>query len=123
MDLVDEGRTIIDTKFIGKKPNQDELDKDLQFTSYSLLYRANEGKNEAGMRKDALVKTKKPYATTLGTSRTDEDCDWFLGLTDRLNAALDAGNFVPNPTGWWCSEKGCGYYSLCRGGQKPKREI
>ncbi len=115
LDLVDESGAIVDTKFTGKKPNQEELDKDLQFTAYSLLYRANNGKNELGMRKDALVKTKKPYAIQVGTSRTDEDGDWFLGLADKFNAALDAGNFFPNPTGWWCSEKWCGYWGRCKG--------
>ncbi len=41
--------------------------------------------------------------------------EWWLDTVRRIYRLVQSGVFVPNPTGWWCSPKWCGYYDLCRG--------
>jgi hypothetical protein len=64
---------------------------------------------------DAIVKTKNPKALQLHTRRTNADCRWLLGLIERVGAAIESGNFYPNPNGWHCNDRFCGYFSRCMG--------
>ena len=113
-DLIERDGTIVDNKAYSKTPSQADLDKDLQFTAYSLAYRATKESIEPGLRMDAVIKNKKPKAVQLTTSRTNDDCRWFLGLVEQVASAIHAGNFYPNPNGWHCSPKFCGYWDRCR---------
>jgi len=113
-DLVERDGTVVDNKAYSKTPSQADLDKDLQFTAYSLAYRATRDAIEPGLRMDAVIKNKKLKAVQLTTSRTNDDCRWFLGLVEQVASAIDAGNFYPNPNGWHCSHKFCGYWDRCR---------
>jgi len=113
-DLVERDGTVADNKCYGRAPRQEDLDKDLQFTAYSLAYRASRNEVEPGLRMDAVVKTKRPKALQLHTKRTNDDCRWFLGLVEDVARAIRSGVFYPNPTGWSCSPRFCGYHERCR---------
>ncbi len=114
-DLVERDGTIADNKAYGKTPRQEDLDKDLQFTAYALAFRATRGAIEPGLRMDAVVKRANPRALQLHTRRTNEDCRWLLRLIEQVGTAIDSGIFFPNPNGWHCSPRFCGFYGRCQG--------
>jgi putative RecB family exonuclease len=113
-DLIEADGTIVDNKAYRKTPSQDELDKDLQFTVYSLGYRASRKQIETGIRMDAIIKNKQPKAIQLRTSRNNVDCRWLLSLIEKVVQAIQAGVFYPNPSGWHCSPRFCGYWEKCK---------
>jgi len=119
-DLVERDGTIADNKAYGKTPRQEDLDKDLQFTAYALGFRATRGEIEPGLRMDAIVKTKNPKAVQLHTRRTNDDCRWLLRLIEQVGTAIDSGIFYPNPNGWHCSPRFCGYLGLCMGSKNGR---
>jgi putative RecB family exonuclease len=112
-DCVETDGVIVDSKAYKKTPTQFDLDKDLQFTTYSAAYRISEQVTETGMRMDIMVKNKKPKAVQLYTTRTNEQIKWYFSLVEKVVMAIKAGNFFPNPSGWHCSPKFCGYWSNC----------
>lgn len=114
IDLVERDRTIVDNKSYKRSPNQADLDKDIQFTAYSLGYRLEHGGFESGLRMDAVVKNKKPKVVQLKTYRSNDECRWFLDLVENVVAAIQSGLFFPNPNGWHCSPTQCGYWSDCK---------
>lgn len=114
-DLVEEGGIIVDNKTQGKSKSQNDLDKDLQMTVYSLGYRALYGEIEKEIRIDAVVKNKNLKVTQLKTSRTNDECKWLLGLIENVASAIHKESFFPNPDGWHCSPIYCGYYNDCKG--------
>jgi len=113
-DLIEAEGTIVDNKAYSRTPNQDEINKDLQFTVYSLGYRALKKQIEKNLRMDAIIKTKQPKAVQIQTSRTNEDCRWLLNLIEKVALAIEKGIFYPNPNGWHCSPRFCGYWERCR---------
>jgi RecB family exonuclease len=115
-DLVEQNGAIVDNKAKGRAPSDGDMASDVQLTSYSLAYRLLEGRREPALRLDCVIKTKTPRAARLVTARTDGEVRWFLGLVEEVARMVIAGIFPPNPTGWWCSEKFCGYWDRCRGG-------
>jgi len=70
---------------------------------------------EPGLRMDAIVKTRNPRAVQLHTSRTNGDCRWLLNLIEQAGKAIASGIFYPNPNGWHCSPRYCGYWDRCMG--------
>lgn len=119
-DLVERDGTIVDNKAYGKAPRQEDLDKDLQFTAYALGYRTTHGRAEPGLRMDAIVKTLNPRVVQLHTRRTNDDCLWLLGLIEEVGKVIDSGIFYPNPNGWHCSPRFCGYWGLCMGSKNGR---
>jgi len=113
-DLVDRDNVIIDNKAYSKTPSQGDLDKDIQLTVYSLGFRTSQNRIEKELRLDAVIKNKTPKAVQLKTSRTNNDCKWLLGLIEKVAEAVQSGLFYPNPLGWSCSPKYCGYYDKCK---------
>lgn len=119
-DLIERDGTIVDNKSYSKAPRQEDLDKDLQFTAYALGYRTTHGRAEPGLRMDAIVKTLNPKAVQLHTRRTNDNCRWFPGLIEEVGRAIDSGTFYPNPNGWHCSPRFCGYWGLCMGSKNGR---
>lgn len=113
-DVIEKDGVVADNKSFSRVPNQSDLDKDIQFSTYATAYRALHQKIEPGLRMDCIVKTKTPKAIQLHTKRSNDDCRWFLGLVERVAQAILSGAFPPNPCGWHCSEQFCGYWNLCR---------
>lgn len=116
IDVVDEAGVVIDNKSAARSPNQDDVDRDIQLTAYALgYYTTLDAAEQVALRLDVAVKTKTPKAARVETVRTPDEMEWYLGLVRNAGALIQAGHFVPNPTGWWCSERFCGYWSRCKG--------
>lgn len=117
LDLIEEDGTIVDNKFFAKTPSCDSADSDIQLTTYALGYRLQTGKIEKGLHIDAMIKLKTPKYVRLETTRSNADLRWHLKMVEELGQQIHSGLLPPNPTGWWCSPKWCGYYEKCKGGQ------
>jgi hypothetical protein len=128
IDVVDFHGAIRDNKAMGRAPSQEEVDKDLQLTTYSLAHRvmlrhANPELDLADLQKlvepeltfDAIIKTKRPEARIFRTRRSREGLRMHLNTIGNVAKAIRADAFPRNPTGWWCSERWCGYWHDCMG--------
>jgi hypothetical protein len=121
IDLVDNAGglpskpVVVDNKSYKRKPVQGDFDKDLQFSIYALAYRLMTGSEEAGLRMDCVIKTKILKTEQLHTTRDISDLTWTIKLVEKVDAAINTGIFPPNPTGWCCSKKWCGYWNECKG--------
>lgn len=113
-DLITAGDWIVDNKARGKTQSQTDIDKDIQMTAYALAYRLEYGENEKGIQMHCLIKRKDPYVQLIDTVRTDEDCRWFLRLVEQVAEGIEKESFYPNPNGWHCSPKFCGYWDICK---------
>lgn len=111
MDLETDTRRIVDHKTSSKSKTQDEIDRELQPSAYGLMTM-----RPVDFDFHIAVKTQTPKIQIVSTRRTTADVIWFLRLAQQVWAAMTTGICPPNPTGWWCSEKYCGYWNMCRGG-------
>ena len=114
IDLVEEDDTIVDNKAYKNKPYQSDVDSSVQFSAYSLAYRAIYQRVEPCCRMDAVTKQKTSQAVQLVTSRTNHDLRWFVRLLEDIANAIVNEMYYPCPGGWHCSERYCDYWSLCR---------
>ena len=114
VDLVEKDGTIRDMKTAGKSPSKGDADTDLQLTGYALGRRLATGTIEKAVRKDYLVKTKKPKAVFQVSTRTEDDIQVLLNRMTRIVEMIDKEIWIPAPAdSWWCSEKWCGYWGMC----------
>ena len=65
------------------------------------------------------AKTEKAEARllTLPTTRTADELNAFAEDVAHVFAAIKAGAFPRNQTGWHCSQIWCGYWDKCRKGR------
>jgi RecB family exonuclease len=117
-DVIERDGTIADNKSWKRSKSQGDVDKDLQLTAYALGYRVKFGRAEKGLRFDAVIKNKKPKAVQLTTTRTNDDCRWLLKLIEKVADGIVKETFYPNPNGWHCDPKWCGYWNKCKGGAR-----
>jgi len=116
IDVTDTNGVIRDNKALGKTPNQKDVDRDIQLSTYALAKRFQTQKAEHGLALDIVVKNKTPKAVTLTTKRTRETLQIHLRDTiGHVAKAIAAEAFPANPTGWWCDPRWCGYWSRCMG--------
>ena len=124
MDLVgridiEEAETIRDTKTSAKSPQMDEAHMSDQLTIYALGKKVETRIMPKKLYMDYLIKTKVPKTLTLETERTDADFNRIFRLIERGIEVIDKGAFTPNPSGWWCSDRWCGFYeSVCPFGRR-----
>lgn len=117
LDLEEADGAVGDTKCKAKRLSQVDADSDPQATSYLLAKRA-EGNPASEFRFHTMVRTAKPVAEIIRTSRTDRQLDVFLHRIFAAAAEIDwrATNDVWDGAvagAWWCSEKWCGYWHQC----------
>ncbi len=112
IDLVQNGR-IVDYKTSGQTPNAEKVahTNEIQTSIYSLLYRENAGRQEAGIEIHTLVKTKNPKViiTELPPTSQQQQSRLFR-LIDSYVDGLDR-DFVPAP-GLQCAA--CDFWNECR---------
>ena len=98
---------IIDHKVKGRRFSEDDLRRDIQATGYWVT----KGKP---LEFHVALKTKQPTIEIQETVRTDDDAQNFYELVTIVWQAIQSGIFPPNPVGWHCNPKWCGYWDLCR---------
>lgn len=112
IDLEEDNGKIDDHKTSARSKTQDDVDRELQPSAYGLLVM-----HPVDFDFHVAVKKKKPEIQIINTRRTAADIVWFLRLAEQVWALMNTGVYPPNPMGWWCSERFCGYYSMCKGGR------
>jgi hypothetical protein len=118
-DLIERDETIADNKSLKRTPNQNDTDKDLQLTAYATAYRKVYQKLPTALRIDAAIKKKNPSTKQIITQRTDDECEWFINtLVHNVGRSIINEAFHPNPNGWHCDPRFCGYWGLCKGGNR-----
>lgn len=115
-DMIEADGTIVDNKTYSAMscPDQDGIDRDLQFSAYSYAFRKISGKPEAGLRMDIIVKNRvHPKAVMLHTTRSEDDLKWFFLVVEPVVRGILEGRFPRNPLAKWCGRRFCHYYDLC----------
>lgn len=133
-EVIGDQLIIRDTKTSAKSPTPSFLDgsdkagtadDSEQLTAYAVASHVIDGKLPDRMVLDYLVRTNaaKPtvkYVPT-ATTRSMDDVQVFLNRFTNLIHAMKTGVFVPANQSWWgCSEKWCGYSSICPYFKRPK---
>ena len=107
-------RTVVaDLKTKAKSFSQADVESSLQLTLYSMVT------NIPCVRYDQLLRQKVPKITRISALRKAQDYLWLQEVYTGVAKAISAGSFPPcSPSGWACSAKFCGYWSICRGKQR-----
>ena len=114
MDLVTEDGEVVDNKLLTRTPNQADVDSDLQLTAYAFGYWHKYGELPKSLRLDCVILNKTPKFVRVETKRTEADINKFLRQLGVWGDMITQGIVYPNPNGWWCSEKSCGYWNECQ---------
>jgi len=109
-------RVVVDYKITGKAKAQSELDGSLQLSMYGWSKLKGTRKRSITAGFCCLKKTKVPAVqwqpVQIGVARVL----WFQRIVLSVADGISRGAFpLCNPESWWCCEKWCGYWHLCRG--------
>jgi hypothetical protein len=108
---------IVDFKVLGRRKTRTELTNDIQPTVYALLVGG-----PITFEYHALLKMANPEIEVWRLYRTQSDIDWFVGnILEPFVKCVEQGIFCANTDGWWCSEKFCSYYDICKEGSTVER--
>lgn len=113
---VQEAAAVRDLKTAGKSPSKDAAENSDQLTFYGLGVSALDGAAPEKLVLDTLVYTPAGNTSivTLETKRSNADYQVQMNRIERAAEVIEAGHFMPaRPDDWWCSEKWCGYHSIC----------
>jgi len=116
IDLVeeDDSGTIIITDFktSGRSYSIDEIDSNMQMTTYQLSAKANGfGDREILLKFDCLIKTKTPKFEQYYTTRSYVDELRLFRKIEKVWEGINQGIFIPNDTSW--KHKHCAYRKIC----------
>jgi len=112
IDIIEAG-TVRDTKMKRQKrrtaPRQDDLNADLQLQMYRRVSNVMVAVQDCCFSVNGKTDVESFFVE-------EEWPEWFLlQIVAGCHEAIRAGAFPPQPKGWHCSPKFCGYYSRCRG--------
>lgn len=105
---LEQKTSIVDHKLKSRGMSQDEADRDPQPFSYCLL------KDKGVFNFHVAVKAKKPYIQIVQVRKNQKARDWWVQVVEQVVIQMNRGVFPANPSGWWCGEKFCGYFDLCK---------
>jgi len=110
IDLEEASLAVIDHKTSAKRYTQDDVDKSLQASAAALVL-------DKGIvfYNHVAVKTRVPIIQIVKSYRTRADIEWYADMVTQVIMQMKTGIAPPRPTGWWCSERFCGYHEMCRG--------
>ncbi|MDI3297569.1 MAG: PD-(D/E)XK nuclease family protein [Bacillota bacterium] len=112
-DMITDDGWVRDLKTTRRKPSQADVDENLQATAESLAYRELLGEAEEGVAFDFIVRTRKPYAMTLETTRGPRDHDRLARIVAAAAESVASGRYWPNPANrFGCAS--CPYRDVCR---------
>lgn len=115
LDFIEEDGTVGDIKTGSRRMSTKDAENDQQATAYSYLMG-----RPIDFRFWRVIDTRR-YVTDeiVSTQRSDTETRWYEEAAQQVSAAIDGGAYPPNPTGWWCDQKWCGFYSRCRIQNRP----
>ena len=110
-DLVTE-RKVIDHKVKARRFSEDDLRQNIQATAYYMA-------KQKPLEFHVALKTRQPAIEIQQTHRDGQETVFFAELVTKVWQSIQSGIFPPNPIGWHCNEKWCGYWHLCKGANEP----
>jgi len=110
VDLITQDLIIVDHKTAGRKKSQADMDRELQPAAYMLGLRTL-----VPFEFHVALKYKNPTVQIVRVAKSPRDLVWFVEMAKTTFKAMNSGICPPNDTGWWCSEKYCGYHAMCKG--------
>ena len=116
IDLVREGRRIVDFKTTGQTPNPEKAGhlNETQLSCYSVLYRDCTGLQEAGLELHHLVKLKTPKLVIAGLPpMTEAQQTRLFRIMESYQEGVERQDWIPSPNVMSCSC--CEYFNECRG--------
>lgn len=125
LDVVDDQQRVIDYKTKGKTAMRDEADNSDQLTAYALAHKAAFGVPPRELRLDIFVRpmktkptgTYEEQATTRGEDQVEIYQQDVRAVASTIAHSKKSGLFPYAPMdSWACSEKFCGFFSICPGG-------
>lgn len=111
MDLQDIYDVVIDHKTASRSKTQEDVDKDMQACAISYALG-----RPIVFQNHVALKLKVPRIQVIETTRAPVDVLWWVDMATCVVGQMKTGLAPPRPGGWWCSEKWCGYWPMCRGG-------
>jgi len=117
LDIEEQDGSVGDLKVKARKLSQADADTDPQVGAYLLARRA-EAKPASEFRFHTMIRTAKPAAEIVRTSRSDGQLDVFLhrifaaAAEIHWRASNEMWDAAP-PGAWWCSATACGFWSSC----------
>ena len=119
IDLIQSNMIPVDFKTSGRSWAQNQADKELQATFYlAALNQLGMVQFPAKFEYIVLVKNKTPKIQRFVTERKASDIFALFNLVGDVYRAMTKDVFLPNPTGWACSEKYCSFWNDCEQGGK-----
>lgn len=123
MDIVDKNGKVRDSKTSKEKYKPSAVFRAIQPAMYDFAYEALRGKPSSGFAFDVMVKPRVlktkyvPAETQIIESKvTEDDRAWLFKTIERVHRGIRAGVAIPaDENSWVCSEKWCGYWSMCKG--------
>ena len=116
VDLIDTMKKVIDHKTSSRAYTQDGIDKDIQAGATAFVLN-----RPIIYRNHVAIKQKSPRIQILETARLWPDIRWWLDMATGILEQMMTGIAPPRPytarsdDGWYCSERFCGYFEMCRG--------
>lgn len=116
IDLVRQGRRIVDFKTTGQTPNAEKAGhlNETQLSCYSVLYRDCTGHQEAGLELHHLVKLKTPKLVIADLPpMTEAQQTRLFRIMESYQEGVEKQDWIPSPNVMSCSC--CEYFNECRG--------
>ena len=110
---------IVDWKTASAKWPAGKVQHDMQATAFIFAYQQLHGKKRPIFRFDVFTKAKTPAHHQFYTVRTQDELDRFVYIANRIEAAVNAGVFVPVESCMNCGE--CAYGSRCKAVHRKAR--
>jgi len=120
IDIIEEDGQLRDTKTASRqRASSYEVNRSFQPALYDYAFTAITGRQSPGWAFDIFTRPTK----TLGVEYkpkygkvTAADHEWLFNGINQVHRAITAGIALPAPEGsWYCSEKWCEYWAICKG--------
>lgn len=122
--MVNKRNTVVDYKVTGKSQSLAMIDSSIQLSSYGWLAKAHLGIENPIVGFCNLKKTKVPVIEWKPGVITGQRLRWFKRMVLDTATQIHKGNFpLSKPDEWWCSERFCGFWPMCRGKKQSMKTI
>jgi hypothetical protein len=121
VDLIDKEGAVLDIKFDGSKRGitQAAVDNSIQLGIYDLASRGVRGEIPTKLGFQVIRKKRVPEPTVYYTKRkTAGQLQAIALILQGTMRTIQAEAYTPNPSGWWCSKKWCGWWDKCEYGKE-----
>lgn len=116
IDVENDQRAVIDHKTSARPYSQDDVDGDIQASAEAFAL----GRPIVFYNHIAL-KLRVPRIQVVKSYRMRADIDWWVDMATKVVLQMESGIAPPRSvdafgkSGYWCSERFCGYFERCRG--------